>query len=459
MNTKGLFVIICATLLILPSLVAADISVEKKDKGSVVIAELDNPAVYDFTITNTGAPENIEFFTLVGIPLSPRGSFEIPSGVSNLEVRAYPPANVRRVTGPYVFEYQIKGSATGLFKDTLSLTVVNLKDALILEPTEFKPGMRSLQLTIKNTQNTFLTNVKLDFSSAFFENQQTISLKPYESTTLTIPIDAEKARAHIAGKYILTAKATLDGVETPLEGVLTYKELKEVSEATDAQGFLIHKKTITRTNTGNIPTQDTVTISRDILTRLFTISSLEPVTVDRHSLYVTYNWNKELQPGESWTLTTTTNYTLPFVLLLLIIISVLAVQRYARTRVVTHKTVTYVRTKGGQFALKVRLTVKARAPVTNVQVIDRLPGMTKIYEKFGSKPDRIDAATRRLFWSIQSLQAGEERVFSYIVYSTVTILGRFELPAAMVMYEHAGKTEETSSNRAFFISDTVKSVE
>ena len=130
--------------------------------------------------------------------------------------------------------------------------------------------------------------------------------------------------------------------------------------------------------------------------------------------------------------------------------------KYARTQVVAHKSVVYVRTKGGQFALKVRLRVKARSAVTGVQIIDRLPGMTKMYEKFGIQPTKIDAATRRIFWNIDKLAAGEERVFSYILYSNLNIVGRFELPAAIVIFEHKGKIEEVHSNRAFFVSETVK---
>ena len=317
MNTKSVITIVSFALLIFSAIAAATISVDKTDKGSVIIAELDNPAVYDFAITSTRS-ENIEVFTLLGIPLSPRGSFEIPVGLSHLEVRAYPPEQVRRVTGPYTFEYQIKGESFGLFKDTLSLTVVRLKDALMLEESELKPRMQSLPLTIKNTQNTHLTNLQLELSSAFFEVKQTLSLKPYESVTISVPVDAEKSRALTAGKYLISAKVSLENARSSVEGVLNYKEQKEVTQMDDTSGWILQKKVITRTNTGNVATKDTLNTNRDILTRLFTAHSLQPTSIDRHSLYVTYQWARDLQPGESWTVTTTTNYTFPFILLLLV---------------------------------------------------------------------------------------------------------------------------------------------
>ena len=90
-------------LFILQALSASAISVDETDKGSVIIAELDNPAVYDFTITNPDAAENIELYTLLGITFSPRGTFEIQSGKNTLEVRSYPPKSVRQLRQHYIF--------------------------------------------------------------------------------------------------------------------------------------------------------------------------------------------------------------------------------------------------------------------------------------------------------------------------------------------------------------------
>ena len=102
------------------------------------------------------------------------------------------------------------------------------------------------------------------------------------------------------------------------------------------------------------------------------------------------------------------------------------------------------------------LHVKARKPVQQIQLIDRLPGMTQLYERFGIKPDKIDHATRRLIWHIAHLNAGEERIYSYIIYSKVNIVGRFELPAAAASFHYAGKMEDIFSNRAFFVSETTR---
>ena len=119
-----------------------------------------------------------------------------------------------------------------------------------------------------------------------------------------------------------------------------------------------------------------------------------------------------------------------------------------------NKKVCLVKTKGGEFALKVSINVKARKHIDNIQVVDRLPMMTKLYEKFGRHPDRIDEASKRLFWNIPRLNKSEERIFSYIIYSKVRAIGRFELPPAMAIFEKDGEQHEVLSNRAFFVSET-----
>ena len=451
MDKKVLIALILGMMLM--PLANAVLTVEKKDMGSVVIAELGNPAVFELTI-NVPEPEDIELYTLVGISLSPRGTIQLKSGTTPLTVQAYLPPEARRVPGPYSFEYQIKGERSGIVRDTMTVTIVNLKDAIEIEPASLKPGAANIRIVVRNTQNTRLENVQLSLDSEFFSAKQTLSLEPFATTTLTIPVDTAKIKSLPAGKYIITGRASIGDAQATLQGFLTYVEQQSVSAHADSKGFLVRTKTLTKTNEGNVPVADTIIVRRDILTRLFTSYSREPLIAERHGIYVQYEWQKELQPGESWSLITTTNYTFPFILVLLVIASAFLVRHYSRTQIVTQKRVSYVKTKGGQFALKVQLTVRARSNVTNVQVIDRLPGMTKMYEKFGTKPDRVDAASRRLFWNIDRLQAGEERVISYIVYSTIKVVGRFELPPALVVFEHNGSTHEALSNRAFFIAET-----
>jgi len=76
--------------------------------------------------------------------------------------------------------------------------------------------------------------------------------------------------------------------------------------------------------------------------------------------------------------------------------------------------------------------------------------MTKLYEKFGKAPDKVDPKTKRLFWNISHMSKGEKRVISYIIYSKMNVLGRFELGPAPATFKQNKKHKEVLSNKAYF---------
>ena len=96
----------------------------------------------------------------------------------------------------------------------------------------------------------------------------------------------------------------------------------------------------------------------------------------------------------------------------------------------------------------------AKQKVENVSLIDKIPAVVKVHENFETnKPDKIDTKNRRLQWNIGDLNPGEERVFNYIVYSKVGVVGKFSLPEALVVFEKDNEIHEVDSNKVFFLSE------
>lgn len=441
-------------MLLIQLVCAVDLEVNKTDKGSVVISELNNPAIFQFDINNLGARDNFEIYTLLGISFSPRGTFELSQGKNILDVRAYPNAEIRKNTGFFTFEYQLRGQDTGIFKDTMTIKIVHIANIFEVTAGDITPGDNEAFVSLVNLENTNIENLSLHLSSAFFDENKVVSLKPFEEINVSVVIDKDKILGLTAGQYPYSVDFDLSGATSKLEGKLNYIERAEVRESSVSNGVIIRETSITKTNTGNIKSQAVVEVNRDILSRLFTTFSEAPAKSEKKGLVVKYSWEKTLNPGEKYSVSVKTNYTFSLIILILIVVIVFVAKIFSITPLVLEKKVSFVRTRGGEFALKVRVHVKAKKHADNIQIVDRLPGMTKLYEKFGSKPDRIDHATGRMFFTIPHLNAGEERVFSYIIFSKVAVVGRFELPAAMAVYEKEGKTMEISSNRAFFVSDT-----
>jgi len=129
-------------------------------------------------------------------------------------------------------------------------------------------------------------------------------------------------------------------------------------------------------------------------------------------------------------------------------------KKFSKRNMNLRKKVTFVKAKGGEFALKVSLFVHAKKYIEKVQIIDRLPSLVKIYEKFGGEtPTKVDEANKRIEWNFEKLETGEIRVISYIIYSKVGILGKFALPSAIAIFQREGEIKEEQSNRAFFMAE------
>ena len=425
---------------------ALNLEIEKIAKVPVVISELNDPAVFNFVIDNNGAGDNVEIYSLVGVSFEPKGTFYLPSGRTTLNVLAYPGESARAKGGTFSFEYQIKGSGdNNIFKDTLSIKIVSLRDLLSVEPLDIVHGSENVVIRVRNLNNIEVRDAKLNLKSVFFEGEKTFSLRPLESTEIVLPVKTD-IQDVAAGAYVVSLDLAIGDASARFEDSVNYLEKKNVAITQTRKGFLIITTKITKTNNGNLAVKEETGVSKNVLTRLFTTFSTEPLTTERSGLFVSYKWE------ESWILNVRTNYTLPFILVLLVVLSAYFVYLYSRTSLVLKKRCSFVRTKGGEFALKVIINVKTKNRVENVELFDRIPLAAKLYQGSGM-PHKFDERTGKLSWVVNGLNSGEERIFSYIIYSKLRIVGRLELPVATAHFVKDGKSAYVHSNKAYFASE------
>ena len=135
------------------------------------------------------------------------------------------------------------------------------------------------------------------------------------------------------------------------------------------------------------------------------------------------------------------------------LVAIAGTTRYYSTRnLVLKKRVSFVRAKGGEFALKVSVVIKAKKYLEKVNIMERLPPLVKLHEKFGVEtPSRIDEKNRRIEWRFDKLQEGETRIINYIMYSKIGVVGKFALPRTTALFEKEGKILERNSNQTFFV--------
>ncbi|MEK6842780.1 MAG: hypothetical protein AABX84_03105 [Nanoarchaeota archaeon] len=449
---KLVFLIIL--FLVLPHLSAINLEVQKIDSREVIINNVNEPAVFYLKVKNLGGSDNFEFYNLLGFSMAPKGTVLIASGeTKDVELIIYPREDLN-YKGFYTFEYFIQANNNEKVSEKVTINMVDLKDAFEIGSWEILPETSSINIYISNKVNFGFDMVHVKFDSLFFELEQDIPLKAFERKEFLVQLNKEDFEKLTAGFYTLKADVTFRNEEANVEGIVKFVEQDLLKTTENDYGFLIGTHVIEKENGGNVVAESETVVKKNIISRLFTTLNPEPDSVRRQGFAVYYTWAKEINPGESLKIIVRTNWLFPLLVIFFIVAIVIIVKQYAMTNLVLRKKVSFVHAKGGEFALKVSIIVGARKHVERVSVVDRIPPLVKLYERFGGeKPSRINDKLRRIEWDISNLMPGEKRVLSYVIYSKVGVMGKFALPEATAIYEKEGEIHETSSNRAFFVSE------
>ena len=454
-------IFICLTLLtliclILPTIFAIDVEVQKKSESEVYIKEIKNPVIYDLEIKNNGIAGEFEIYNLLGFGMSPE-NISLESGeIKEIELVVTPSTDFN-YPGNYIFSYFVRAKDNSEIEGKLTFEIVELKNAFEVGSGEVNSTENSLKIFIKNKKNFNFGQMKAKFSSVFFNFEKTFELSPYEKKEFGVELNKEDFNKLMAGFYNLEAEIEVKGLQANIEGVIKFPEQDIVKTTSEKYGFIIYTQVIEKINEGNVIAKVNTTIKKNIISRLFTGFNVQPDNVERKGVDVYYTWDREIKPGETLKIIVRTNWLFPLLIVLFIITIVVLANQYIKTDLVLKKKISFVKAKGGEFALKVTVLVHAKRYLENVNVIDRLPPLVKIYERFGTeRPSRIDEKNKILGWNFEKLEAGEVRVISYIIYSRIGVMGKFALPSARATYEREGEIKESTSNKAFFVTEQRK---
>ena len=434
----------------------SSLDVSEQYYNNVVVSDVENHI--DLVLTITNASQGIyNVYTLADISIKPSETFTIPEGAIKKAFTMMPTESLD-VEGYYTFTYTLNYRGVEKIDKKFTINLLNLEDVLEIGSDSVDPASEKVTFYVQNTEDVRLKNLTATFSSILFDIERTFDIGPNERLEISVDVDTDKLKKTKAGVYVIQSVfQTAKGVRE-IGGNLYLGEKKGISSMEDSSGLLVRCDTITKVNSGNVLESVQIKLRRNIFSRLFTSFNIEPTITDRQGLVVEYTWVKEqLKPAEIYTVKAKTNYLFPFFTILFAVLAILGFKRFSETKLEVTKSVSHVKTKNGEFALKICLSVKAKKNVDNVTLIDKVPAIVKIYKNFGMvKPDKIDTENRRISWNIGNLDVGEERIFTYIVYSKVGVIGKFSLPEALVVFEKDDQIHEVESNKVFFMSDQIK---
>ena len=454
---KKALLLILLILFILPTIMAIDLDIKEKDSKQVMIMGLDTPAVFNLEITNNGKSDEFSFFNLIGFDMEPKEPVQIDRDATKEVTVMFYPRSIE-LRNYYGLQYFIRASDSSEQTERLTVKLLDLDDVFEIGAEDIDPESNTLTVYIHNKEDFDFKGLKVEFTSKFFELEEEFDLGPNKRKDFAIELNKDEFKQLIAGFYTLEAKISIKDLTAKLEGVIEFVEKDIVEETTKEQGGIISVILIEKTNNGNTIHSDEIIVEKNIISRLFTSFDPEPDAVERKGTAVYYTWDRDIKPGETVQVRVRTNWLYPLLLIIFVVAIIILVKKSIATDVIVRKKVSYVKAKGGEFALKVTLFLNSRAYVERVNIVDRIPPLMKVYERFGGeKPSRISEEARIIEWDFEKLEQGEIRTLSYIIYSKkIGVMGKFALPQATAIYQRNGKIKESTSNRAYFITEQRK---
>ena len=451
---RKIYLLLLLGLFLIQPILAVDLTVEKLSEKEVMIVGLEGPAVFEVNVTNNELTDKFLFYTFFGLGMEPTERIEIGSNESKaIELKVFPRED-SDLKGYVTFSYFIQGLNRSEIEEKLILNIVNLEDGFEIGAGSINPESNSINIYLHNKLNFNFEKLKVSFSSPFFNFEEVVDFSPYERKDFEIVLNKEDFSKLMAGFYTLKASLEIENVTATIEESINFLEKNMLRKERRDYGFIISTTVIKEINEGNTLEESRISINKNILSRMFTTFSPEPSFVERDGSSITYTWSKKIGPGEYSEVEIKTNWLIPLLILIIIILTIIMAKKYSKTDLVLRKRVSFVRVKGGEFALKVMIGIEAKKFVENVRIFDRLPPLVKVYDRYGGElPKRFNKTKRTFEWDLGTLEATERRMLSYMIYSKIGVLGKFALPATISLFEREGKTKEVSSNKAFFLSD------
>lgn len=433
---------------------AIDLDVRERPIVTSAIIELNEPAVFNLQITNNGEGDNFKIYSLVGVRLEPTEEFFIDSGeTKNITLRIYPRDNPEF----FSFQYKIKDSQGDIQEEDLAISIINLKDAFEVYVDNIGLDSKKTTLTIENKVDHAFFGINAEVESIFFEKELELDLKGKEKEEVQLDINQEILNRTAAGTYILTARLNIRGEEAIISSTFRFNEMSNIDTTESREGLFTQRIEIEKTNLGNVATNVEIVITKNWFSRIFTGFNMPYTRSERRGLTFNYIFQKNLSPKDSLRVIAKTNWWILILIILLLVLIFYFLRQHIVSKLIIRKKVSFVKTKGGEFALKVTIFLKSKAFIENVKVVDKLPGMVKLYDRYGTiAPNKVDQKNRKLEWDIENLDTGEERLFSYVIYSKIGVVGKFEMPEARAVFDYQGKSLSASSNKAFFLNEPDK---
>ncbi len=305
----------------------------------------------------------------------------------------------------------------------------------------------------RNRNQLDISNMSIKITSDLFSEDYSLSLGPRKEKTTDFFFDLNPLQEpgaypiKISLYYPRSGKTITDSeVSLNIDG---YSSITPVYNSSEE--LFLRTETIFLENLGNEERTKEFSVYAPWPKRLFMYSDpkAERVKIDGKTYLL---WTTSLKSTESMTIFVYTNYRVPIILLIILVLGSAAYFIFRSPILILKEAAVVGEDSEGISEIKIRIFIKNRSngSVNNISVTDKLPGITELIHSnhLGSmKPTRITKTQKKgtlLYWDIDGLDSYEERIITYRLKAKLKIIGDMTLPRARVKFDVGSGRERAS---------------
>jgi hypothetical protein len=391
-------------------------------------ANVTSPAQFQLQVENP-SPDNESYSFSV---LSPKSSwFYYPN---NLRVNANSNGTANITVSPvekalqqrYRFDVTVLEESSGEVKDLTGFFRVNQPYRLHIvslkqDRQKVLPGEAvSTEIEIQNLDSTAVSNyeVKAEYRNQVRTDSGTEILP---EGTRRYAFSFRTARNATPATHPITYTVTADGqLQNTAEQTITVESVQNMSRTEETEDrILTLEKTVTAENTGNSPTNTSITAEVPSYLSSITTTEPEPDSIEEIAGQTVYTWETRLEPGESFSTGYTTQYWIPLLGTVLLAAGVFAIKMLGRD-VVIRKT---AEKDGDQIKVNLEIENTGEKTFDRLELEDFIPDIATVDESFSMNTPKIRKTGdgTRLTWNVEKLEPGDQRIIQYRIKPKVDV--------------------------------------
>jgi len=321
-------------------------------------------------------------------------------------------------------------------------------------PEKIDPRNDILIIISLNNQNIIdYPDLIITLESNLIKQTITTELGPKAEKTLEIKVNLDPLTEPQADQLIVTVFKGDRKIINPIVRKMEVIEYSKKELINEDYKFLLTRSTYNIVSNNN-NYKGKFNVETTLFQSIFSSTNPKSNIIKENGIRY-YSFDTELK-NNNFQVTITRNYIplLAAILLLLAAIAGYFLFRSPLTMLKEAKSIT--KRDGGVSEMTIILHIKNRNQdkINEIEISDYIPGLVSVGGDvpIGSlRPTKIlnheKKKTTIVKWTIDNLDASEERVLSYKVKSKLSILGSFSLPAARAVFKFRGKAMTSASNR------------